>query len=633
MSPNEKRPRLRAKKAGMDVIPTEEIRSAPMSDLEREARRQRKKVATTAGGFGKSANYDVASSSGGSFYSPQLSTDFLEKPQNMRERRAWYRHFYYSDEIVGAAIDLHSTLPLSRIRLSMPKCKSADLRDYIYDFYQRMIDRLNLTQVLMEASHEFNLFGNAFLYAEENSPYDFDPEDEESKQRAQVEIIKGKKQLEFLYTEFKIVDKDPNYLGWDKIYILPPDQVQVKKMPFNEVPFIEFLPDAETKSLLAHHYEKDGFTGQSMYENEDPMDHVPKKLAESMTSNGTLPLNTDPMQGSHVYHLARKKSQYETWGQSVLERCVNTLLYKDKLRQAQTSIASRHMTPIRIIWAEEMAEIDVDNLRQQVDLALQDPDFSIVANFEVHWEEIGSNGRLLELSSESELINNNLFAGLEVTREMLTGEASYSGNRMTLEVLNTKYMLFREQLKHWVDKYLFKPVAIKKGFVETDRFNNVNYIYPELSFTRLAIRDNDTYFEQVMQLYNKGSVPVDDVLDILNIDPEQSRKKLEADMFTVNDAAFQDLLRALYSNMAEKLVTNTNVADIVSKNMGITAVPQPAEGGDDAGGGDGGMGLRFASEGKGPIGNKQQEMLAALMKYAMENPDALEAISAKLGVN
>ena len=58
---------------------------------------------------------DVSGSTQGNFYSPQLSTDFLEKPQNLRERRAWYRTFYNSNEFVGQAIDLHSTLPISKI--------------------------------------------------------------------------------------------------------------------------------------------------------------------------------------------------------------------------------------------------------------------------------------------------------------------------------------------------------------------------------------------------------------------------------------------------------------------------------------------------------------------------------------
>src|SRR5581483_7416599 len=52
--------------------------------------------------------------------------------------------------------------------------------------------------------------------------------------------------------------------------------------------------------------------------------------------------------------------------------CLRTLYYREKLRQAQTQIASRAMTPKRIVWAEDISETDVEELREQVDLALVD---------------------------------------------------------------------------------------------------------------------------------------------------------------------------------------------------------------------------------------------------------------------
>ena len=53
--------------------------------------------------------------------------------------------------------------------------------------------------------------------------------------------------------------------------------------------------------------------------------------------------------------------------------CLRLLYYKEKLRQAQTQIASRAMTPKRIVWAEDISEADVENLREQVDLSLVQP--------------------------------------------------------------------------------------------------------------------------------------------------------------------------------------------------------------------------------------------------------------------
>jgi hypothetical protein len=604
------------------------------------AARQVKKYATTSTtGFNNRTAYgtgDTSGSAGGNFYSPQLSTDFLEKPQNLRERRAWYRHFYNSNEFVGQAVDLHSQLPLSKIRLEKPKSENSDLVDYVYDFFVEMCDDVKLFKSLLEISHEYWLLGNAFVFAEDHSPYEGIEEGKANELKEAAKI-----QSQKLFEEFQITDKDPNYKGWRKLLVLPPDQVRIRKIPLSDDSMIEYIPDPETrKSILA------ASTGQySDYLstlNGVANPEVPDKLIDQIRENGSIPLDNDPYSGSHVYHLARKKSQYETLGVSILERCVNTLLLFDKLRQAQTQIASRHMTPIRIVWAEELSEGDVDDLREQVDLALMDPDFSIIANYEVHWEEMGSNGRLLELSTEYEHIENSLFAGLGVTREMLTGEGTYAGNRVTLEILNTQYLLFRELLQEYVENNLFKPIAKKKGFVEKDKYGREKLIYPKLSFTRLAIRDNDAFFDQAFQLYNKGSVSIDIILDMLNIDPEATRKKIEADLFTVNDFAFNQLVSNMYSAVAQPFVDSFDLQQKLADYMGLPPLPKPEgeEGGEEGGGlGDLGGGARFASSKKAnksqeylqkriaSMGESQKKALDTLIRKATESPEKLNAIA------
>ena len=172
--------------------------SKKLSSKEVQAR-QLKKYATTTFGFGTKtamSGYgtgDTSNSVQGNFYSPQLSTDFLEKPQNLRERRAWYRNFYHSNEFVGQAIDLHSTLPLSKIRLEKPKCKNQDYSDYIYDFFVEMCSEIKLFKVLMEISHEHALLGNAFSFIEDHEPYKDDGE-EGRKEKIQEYKEWGKKE-------------------------------------------------------------------------------------------------------------------------------------------------------------------------------------------------------------------------------------------------------------------------------------------------------------------------------------------------------------------------------------------------------------------------------------------------------
>ena len=481
------------------------------------------------------------------------------------------------------------------------KIKSITTEDYNDLVYNFEVEEDHTYQVAGFSTH------NCFIFAEEDDwkenldSGNIGQKKEEALQRAQL-----------LKEKFDITDKNPLYEGWKKLLVLPPDQVRVRKLPLTDDVAIEYMPDPETRKFLTSDVPLDPF---------DPtkkMDYsISRELREKVRQSGVIPLDTDPYTGSHVYHLARKKSQYEPLGVSILERCINTLVLMDKLRQAQTSIASRHMTPMRVVWAEDLNPDDIDNLREQVDLALVDPDFSIIANYEIHWEEMGSNGRLLDVEAEMESSLNRLFAGLGVTREMLTGEGTYTGSRVSLEIMNTMYLLFREVLQEYIENYLFKPVAKKKGFIEHDKYGNEVLLYPRVSFTRLAIRDNEQFFDAAFQLYQKGSISIDLILDILNIDPDATKEKIEQDLFTVNDSLFNEMMRNLYTNVAAPLVEQTNVTDKLAEYLKLekTAPAAPSAEGES----------RFSSS----IDPEHRKKVAKLLKHFMDNPDEVKKIFAK----
>jgi len=465
-------------------------------------------------------------------------------------------------------------------------------------------------EVQEDHTYQVNGFSthNCFSFAEDSDYTEILSPEERSRAKETA-----RQRAEFLKEKFGISDNDPLYKGWKKIIILPPDQVRVRKLPLTDDVAIEYVPDPETKKFIT--------SEMPLYPDvmaNDPVQRVPKyeipaELREKVMQSGAIPLDTDPNTGSFVYTLTGRRSQYEPFGQSRVERCVNTLVYMDKLRQAQTSIASRHMTPMRIVWAEQLNPDDVDQLREQVDLALVDPDYSIIANYEVHWEEMGSQGRLLDIDAEMESCANKLFAGLGVTREILTGEGSYTGSKISLEIMNQQYLLFRELIQDYAENYLFKPVARKKGFIELDEYGNETLLYPRLSFTRLAIRDNEQFFDAAFQLYQKGSISIDLILDILNIDPSSTREKLEQDLFTVNDSQFNEVLRNLYTNVSTTLVEQTDLTQKLAKYLKLNFQP-PAEEAEGA--------SRFSTDKT----DEQKKKLLKVMAYFQAHPEQLDKV-------
>lgn len=532
---------------------------------------------------------NTAISGAASFFSPQLSTDFLELPQSLREKREIYRHFYNTDPIVGQAIDLHTELPMSKVRLAAPKPRTCPKRfkdvesygRYILSFFEKMCKRTKLFQRLITAVHHYWLDGTVHIFAED-SEVQVPAEIGHNRQLVQQSVLTEDGEAVEKEDE-QWIEKDnreeeelehyqKHYQGWSRLIIFPIDQVKIETFSFTDKTRIELIPADRDRALIEQAKQGDPVA-------QEMVEEIPEEVRDHLENGRLIPLGTDPDEGSFCYTLTGRKSAGDELGQSILDRCLRTLYYREKLRQAQTQIASRAMTPKRIVWAEDISEVDLDDLREQVDLSLVDPDYSIVANYEIHWEEMGSKDRLLDLSNEYEITDKQLHAGLGVTESLLSGETLYSGDRLKLEVINTRYMFLREMLQEYVEENLFKPVARRKGFVEEDEWGEESVLFPRLSFTRLPLRDSQDTYDALFGLYQKGSIPIEVILEMFNLDAHDIKMKLEQDAFTVNDSTFNELFRGIYGSLAQKIVDSTDVTDKVVKYLKLKMQDQtPPEG-------------------------------------------------------
>lgn len=528
-------------------------------------------------GLGLSGGYGVGQNTvegrGGNWYSPELSTDFLELPQSLDEMRAYYRFFYHNDPFVGQAIDIHTEIPLSRVRLGVPKAKNKELALKAWRFCTKWVKKVGLLQRLLEITHEYHTLGEVYVWAEDPSP------DEPEELRYEIQhivteegeaIVEKREREDADERVFKWLQK--NYKGWNRITVLPPEQVHMESFPFTQEKMIELVLDSKTRNIIEQSRSGDPRA-------QRVVSSMPLEIVEAAEEGTNIPLNTDPYAGSFVHYLARKRSPYEPRGHSILQRCIRSLVHKDKLRQANASIASRHMTPIRVVTAEDADAHDIEELRDQVDLALLDPDYSIVANYQIQWEEMGSDQRLLELSGHFDLLNRDLYSGLGVTESLLSGESTYSGDRINLEVLNTRYMLMRETIQDFVEDFLLRPMCYRMGFIELDEDEDEIVLVPPLTFTRMALRDNNDIFDTLFNLYQKGSLDVETIYDLLNLDTDTITRKLMNDLWTPRDANFNEALRAVYSRSGDTLAEKSNAAERIAEVLGLEMKKEEPEAG------------------------------------------------------
>src|SRR5271157_5014304 len=110
---------------------------------------------------------DIADSNNIGYYSYEFPVDALELPASRAEELRFFRLAYDRDPIVGRAIDLHTEIPLSKLVLEKPKCSNEEFADYIYDFYQGLMNDTKLFMSLLEGVREYWTIGECFFFVEE----------------------------------------------------------------------------------------------------------------------------------------------------------------------------------------------------------------------------------------------------------------------------------------------------------------------------------------------------------------------------------------------------------------------------------------------------------------------------------
>jgi len=357
-----------------------------------------------------------------------------------------------------------------------------------------------------------------------------------------------------------------NYDGFDRIQILQPERISIANETGDD-PVISYKPsEGEKSSYLADK-------------------EVPKNIKDTLAADGVIPLNRSPFAGSYVIHFARKKSGYELHGRSALQSTMRAIIYREKLRQVQTTLASRNMTPKTLITAPGVSEVQIAQLRAHADEAKSDPDYTIVCNYEVTWNEIDSQSRLLNLADEWSHTNANLAIGLGFSPEILIGEGMYSGNRIQLDLMSVTYTQFREELSDIVENQLFKPISMLKGFFESDNYGRPRWIYPKITFGQLALRDSGDLYEMLFNLYAKGSLPVATIYEFLGVDAETVKRELEDDLFTVSDSKFNELISSLYGALGGEMINKTDILKRISKNLNLQEEEPPTDGMEGSGDG------------------------------------------------
>jgi len=412
-------------------------------------------------------------------YSPLFQISNLNLPRDRITMNAWNRIFYDTHPIVRNAINLHASFPISKINIT---CKSKKVQQ----FFSEMAEKIDLYSIVYGVALEFWKLGEVFPYAE----------------------------------------LDESAGVWNRISILNPDYVHVKKSIIGNQSLVSLRPDAALKRVI---------------QSTDPADisirqYIPAHVVDYVKKGQNIPLDT-----FNVSHLKLLSSPYDIRGTSIIVSTYKDLMLYDKLRESKFAQADGMINPLTLVKLGgneyRPTQSDMESFRQILEEAQYDKDFKLVTHADVQIERVGYGGGVMDISSDLDKITNNLYAGLMVPKSLMDQEgATYASSSVGLEVLRQRYDIFRNMIKKWIERKIFAPICEIQDFFEYRDGEKVLTV-PSVDFNHLNLYDLNDYINSISQFVKDKQVSLQTLYRTLGLSYEEERRRLKEE--AIDSAVFQ----------------------------------------------------------------------------------------------
>ena len=503
-----------------------------------------------------------------------------------------YRYFYRTNPIIAQVIDTHTDLLMSKARVDPPANVPEILRDYCVNFFNNWIERSKFSIAIRDAHRKMNIYGYAYIVMDDDTTKlknelqplrDITPTNYKLELSEEDEVFV--KKIEQQYR-----DEDPA-----KIEVIDRMSYLSKKCIFRfESDY--YGPDRTliySPLELTREYKKRDASYEALFIPNKYANEAPENLREMGLTGGWQQLILDA--GSNPELQIDNGTEQTFPFMTVLERPERTSLIHRTLHDALIYELGRRAELVRMqmfgkqgrIYMAPSASLDqLYDLEAQIQSLHEDPTYVVVTNHQITIEEVGQkvSDQAKELMDGEEHAQNTMSTAMGLPMSFISNESQYSGANITLEVINVIYNSQKDHITSVVNETIFKPVAIRKGLVVLDDWGDPRPVYPRLTFTRMALRD-DSVTQNLFNLYQKGSLPVEIIYEIFNLDTEDINRALRDNAFTFKDPTFNDLIRGVTDSLAAQIAAAPEIMERICESIGIEVPPAPLA----PPGGEGGM--------------------------------------------
>jgi hypothetical protein len=471
-----------------------------------------------------------------------------------RQKQILMVYFYMFNPYFRRIVNIFTRLPLSYLSIQKPKTDNSIIQDYIYNFFNRMLERAGFQKAIRQLFLYYFLFGSAYLLVEDNFEEEGDTQDIKLDDYPPVrletlKVVKeGKIKVESIEKVVRQIVEDynvnkhgvskqdmtmvinlamhnwnPNYKGIKRMRVVNP--LEIKAIRENrEIDFVEI--DVESSKFIAEAMNK---VGSSLSEEDAlqgliDLGYTSEFIKRNLNNaGGVVSYNSDPMES--VYVLELKTSDLCGIDLAFLDSILNDCIDYHRLRIRQKERIKNMGKKMVLLSPNEDHTISfeqMERLRDEAIASFEVNDTSIVVtNFSVSPDEIDLTAQdKIDVEGPLEIAQNNMSVGSGTPIGMISGDDSYGGNYLKMEVLTEEFFIQRSELSEFVENKIFKPIAAKKGFIVDDGFNNWDVIIPKLNFKIGTIVNSTEFRDLLKDLADGENIPYGLFLQYIGLDPE-----------------------------------------------------------------------------------------------------------------
>lgn len=416
--------------------------------------------------FSKTAMGDTTSQPS-FWYSPELTPDSYLLPKTRAETLRFCQIYYNLDPYIHSILNMHAQYGFSKFYLQYKDPDITTLFNKLL-FYNQDFDWYQFT---LDVALSYWKYGEAVVWGSWNSAR----------------------------------------RTWDRFTLINPAIVEYKEDLMTGHATMELIPTNEMKRIV-----KD-----ALLQGRRDIDPL---LLNAIENNKKLPLDTEGIPENvftgqdyvppKVFMFQRRTDPSSERGTSAIVCLMKDLIYKDQLRMSQIAVAQKTQLPIELwtvghIGNDEQSSMLpgpelLEEVRQMITQATQQPPFSIVYGPYLKYEALGVTGKLLDIYNDLGYVENQILVGLGVNKAVVLGEGpSVQGKAISLNRLVREYAVVRDLFANWFKRNILLPIAKANHLVDEEG----QYILPNLVW-ELSLQpeqDKET-FDMFYKMWKDGLI-------------------------------------------------------------------------------------------------------------------------------